>query len=717
MIRGETTDRKGVVLFLALAALALACGSDKKPVKVPDAPCDLYAAGGTPCVAAHATTRALYKGYKGGLYQVIRSSDQKTLDIGPLTPGGVANAAAQDTFCKDTTCLITIIYDQSPRGNHLTRAPPGGPGDPNANPPISAGFKGPEADGSDKLAVATAAPIIIDGHRAYGVYITSGTGYRNNAATGVAKGDDPEGMYAIMDGTRYNDQCCFDYGNAETSSTDTGDGHMEAIYFGNDSMWGSGAGKGPWVMGDLENGMFSGEGLSNNANDPTITFQWLTAIVKGKPGHWAIRAGDAQTGSLATYFDGGRPKDATGTTTRNYDPMSKEGAIVLGSGGDNSNGAIGTFFEGAMTTGYPSNATEDAVQANVVAARYGKSAVTCTQAPPTPVNLKATPVSSYQFDLSWSPVTPQATCWVFYNVYRDGTLLAGNLTTTTYTDGGLTPATAYQYYVQAVDSAGASANSATANVTTGEATAISINVGGPAVGNFLPDGYFKGGLTYTNTATITPPAGVLADIFSTERYGNTNDNNGAFTYSFQGFTAGSEWTVTLYFSETYLTAAGQRFFEVDINGRPVLAEWDLYAAAGGVNLGVSRSFPVTVDTDGKIVIDFKAGSLQNAKVNAIAITAGLPPPDVQAPTAPGTPAASNVTSTTATLTWTASTDDVGLAGYDIYSGTTLVGSSLKTTSDIGNLTAGTSYTFTVKARDAAGNVSVPSVEVLVTTSP
>jgi chitodextrinase len=469
-------------------------------------------------------------------------------------------------------------------------------------------------------------------------------------------------------------------------------------------------------MGDLENGMFSGEDIKNNPNDPTITFQWLTAIVKGKPGHWAIRAGDAQTGSLATYYDGGRPHDTTGKVTTHYDPMSKEGAIVLGSGGDNSNGAIGTFFEGAMTTGYPSNATEDAIQANVVAARYGKSAVTCTQAPPMPVNLEATPASSYQLDLSWSPVTPQATCWVFYNLYRDGTLLAGNLTTTSYTDAGLTPATAYQYYVQAVDSAGASAHSAITSITTGAATAISINVGGPALGNFLPDGYSTGGLTYTNSATITPPAGVPAEIFNTERYGNANDTNGAFTYSFQGFTAGSEWTVTLYFSETYLTAAGQRFFEVDINRRPVLAEWDLYAAAGGVNIGVSRSFPVTVDTDGKIVIDFLAGSVQNAKVNAIAITAGLPPRDVQAPTAPGTPTASNVTSTTATLTWTASTDDVGVAGYDIYSGPTLVGSSLRTSADVGNLAANTSYTFVVKAKDAAGNVSDPSVEVSVTTT-
>ena len=89
-------------------------------------PCDIYASGGTPCVAAHSTTRALYGAYAGRLYQVRRVSDNAIRDISALTAGGVANAAAQDTFCINTTCLITIIYDQSPRGNHLTQAP-GGP--------------------------------------------------------------------------------------------------------------------------------------------------------------------------------------------------------------------------------------------------------------------------------------------------------------------------------------------------------------------------------------------------------------------------------------------------------------------------------------------------------------------------------------------------------------------------------------------------------------
>lgn len=55
--------------------------------------------------------------------------------------------------------------------------------------------------------------------------------------------------------------------------------------------------------------------------------------------------------------------------------MSKEGAIILGIGGDNSNGAQGTFYEGVMTTGYPTDATEASVQANIVAAKYATTSL------------------------------------------------------------------------------------------------------------------------------------------------------------------------------------------------------------------------------------------------------------------------------------------------------------------------------------------------------
>src|ERR1700746_3782754 len=121
----------GVTFATATAAQASA------PAR-PQGPCDIYAAAGTPCVAAHSTTRALYATYNGSLYQVLRQSDGKTMDIGVVQatattgpdPGGSEGAAAQDKFCAGTYCWISIIYDQSPKHNNLIQAPRGRFGGP-----------------------------------------------------------------------------------------------------------------------------------------------------------------------------------------------------------------------------------------------------------------------------------------------------------------------------------------------------------------------------------------------------------------------------------------------------------------------------------------------------------------------------------------------------------------------------------------------------------
>jgi non-reducing end alpha-L-arabinofuranosidase len=337
-------------LFLLGAALTLVVGALVEGGAAPAAaatqgPCDIYAAAGTPCVAAHSTTRALYASYDGPLYQVRRASDNTTTSIYPLSTGGVANAATQDSFCANTTCVITEIYDQSGNGNNLTQAPAGG-----------------AAGGPDNLANATAAPVTVGGDKAYGVYVAPGTGYRDDSTRNIATGDEAEGEYAIFDGTNYNAGCCFDYGNAETNNDDNGDGHMEAIYFGNIKVWGYGPGNGPWIMADMENGLYSGQNAGYNAGDPTIDYHYTTAMVEGESNQWAIMGGNAQSGGLSTFFSGPRPAG--------YNPMHKEGAIILGIGGDNSKSSAGTFYEGVMTSGYPSAATESAVQANIVAAGY-----------------------------------------------------------------------------------------------------------------------------------------------------------------------------------------------------------------------------------------------------------------------------------------------------------------------------------------------------------
>ena len=310
-------------------------------------PCDLYAAGNTPCVAAHSTVRALFGAYAGSLYQVERASDKTTKDIGVLAPGGFADSGAQDSFCSGTKCTIPVIYDQSGKGNHLTVAPGGGNGT------------------ADVAADAAGLALTVGGNPVYAIYVAAGVGYRNNKTTGVATGSGAEGEYMVASGKHVNDGCCFDYGNAETNSKDNGNGHMEAIYLGKLCWFTPCNGDGPWVMADLENGLFAG-GNGTSKDNTSVPYDYVTALLKGDSQGYSLRGGNAQSGALQTMYSGNLP------TTTGYNPMHKEGALILGIGGDNSKVAVGTFFEGALTAGYPSDATEDAVQANVVSAGYGR---------------------------------------------------------------------------------------------------------------------------------------------------------------------------------------------------------------------------------------------------------------------------------------------------------------------------------------------------------
>ncbi len=317
-------------------------------------PCDIYADDGGPCVAAHSTVRALYATYAGPLYQV-KKMDGTTKDIMPLTAGGLANSADQDTFCDVDACTISIIYDQSGWGNDLTKAP-----------------AGMAKTTPDNEANAKSIPIMLGAQKAYGVHIVPGVGYRNNSACGTASCDEAETEYMIVAGNFFNSNCCFDYGNMERNSRDNGEGTMEAVYFGKCTIWNKGDGDGPWVMGDLENGLWAGDSSPYTGNPTIPAWKYVTGLVKGESasmthpdGHWAIKEGDAMSGPLMTPFDGKRP-------SARYNPMRKEGAIGLGTGGDNSNAAQGNWFEGVMTHHFSSDQADSDVQANIVSV-YGSA--------------------------------------------------------------------------------------------------------------------------------------------------------------------------------------------------------------------------------------------------------------------------------------------------------------------------------------------------------
>ncbi|WFE39343.1 arabinofuranosidase catalytic domain-containing protein [Micromonospora sp. WMMD998] len=317
-------------------------------------PCDLYAAGGTPCVAAHSTTRALFSAYGGNLYQVRRSSDNATRDIGVLSAGGYADAGGQDSFCGGTTCVITVVYDQSGRGNDLWYQ----------------GSAQVPGSSSSRPAIATSESLTVGGAKAYSLYINPNNSYwRDGHLTGIPTGSAPEGMYMVTSGTHVNSGCCFDYGNSETTRKADAAGAMDAINFSTSCWFGGCSGNGPWVQADLEWGLYPGGSQSWNPNQRAFTSKFVTATLKNNgTSRFAIKGSNAQSGNLYTLYDGSLPNG--------YSPMKKQGAIILGSGGDcckpggGANLSAGTFYEGAMVAGYPSDATENAVQANIVAAGY-----------------------------------------------------------------------------------------------------------------------------------------------------------------------------------------------------------------------------------------------------------------------------------------------------------------------------------------------------------
>jgi hypothetical protein len=146
---------------------------------------------------------------------------------------------------------------------------------------------------------------------------------------------------------------------------------MNTLFFGT-AFWGRGAGNGPWFMADYEAGVWAGgsnpgdpgwgalgDSAPANPENPSLPVPFAIGMLKTDENNWSLRMADLAANGLTTAYQGGLPK-----------AMANEGAIVLGVGGDNSNNSWGTFFEGAVMAGFPSDETEDAVMQNVKAAGY-----------------------------------------------------------------------------------------------------------------------------------------------------------------------------------------------------------------------------------------------------------------------------------------------------------------------------------------------------------
>ncbi|HWA77212.1 MAG TPA: arabinofuranosidase catalytic domain-containing protein [Polyangiaceae bacterium] len=322
-----------------------------------DGPCDIYAGANTPCVAAYSTIRALSKAYTGPLYQVRNGSSAMNTGSGgmlkdiPMTADGFADTSVQDAHCMGSVCTISLLYDQSGKGNNLKVAPKG----------LSNG--GTYAASDDFESSATKGSMMVAGHKVYSLYMAAREGYRlTSKGAGMPLGNTPEGIYMLADGTHSGTACCWDFGNVSTDPTKYG--VMNTLFFGV-GYWGKGAGSGPWFLGDFEGGVWAGgSGGSNvtNNNSPSLKVPFAFGILKTSSGQYALRMADMATANdLTTAYDGASPKT-----------WNNEGGILIGIGGDNSNNSWGTFYEGAITAGRPTNDTDLNVFKNVKAVGYGK---------------------------------------------------------------------------------------------------------------------------------------------------------------------------------------------------------------------------------------------------------------------------------------------------------------------------------------------------------
>jgi hypothetical protein len=145
---------------------------------------------------------------------------------------------------------------------------------------------------------------------------------------------------------------------------------------------------------------------------------------------------------------------------------------------------------------------------------------------------------------------------------------------------------------------------------------VAINCGSEeASGAFIADKYYDGGMPASNNTGAVDVSGVAnpapQGVYQSERYGD-------FGYTIPDLTAGEFYKVRLHFTEDYVTAAGDRVFNVSINDKDVLTNFDIYAEAGSQNKAVIKEFQVTADKQGKIAINF-VSITQSAKIDGIEV--------------------------------------------------------------------------------------------------
>lgn len=281
----------------------------------------------------------------------------------------------------------------------------------------------------------------------------------------------------------------------------------------------------------------------------------------------------------------------------------------------------------------------------------------------------------------------------------------------------------------AANSSASSAITSVANITTGSSE-MTFN-GNDAVGLFKNDvlidilGTFNSSATYAQNVTLQRKSSVTSPntTYTTTEWNSlaTDTFSGLGSHTIDGGSGADTEAPSI---PTNLAASNITETSVNLSWNAStdnagVTSYTIYQGGSLIGTSSTTSFSVTGLTASTaytftVRADDAAGNQSNDS-NSLNVTT-LTPPDTQAPSNPTNLVASNVTQTSVDLSWTASTDNVGVTSYTIYQGGSQIGTSSTTSFGVTSLTASTSYAFTLRANDAAGNQSSDSNSVNVTTN-
>jgi hypothetical protein len=294
------------------------------------------------------------------------------LDI-PQGPDGFVDASVLEGACKmsavvsNPVCSVVKLYDHSGNGTDIGLALGG----------LSNGGTYADYDNFETV-MNQNARLTVGGRTVYSLYMGARNGYRiEEIGAAMPLEAEPQGVYMLADGTHAGSACCWDFGNVTTNPASYGE--MNTLFFGQ-AYWGKGSGSPPWWGADFEAGVWMGGsvasdpgwgGLNNpnptgNPNSPSFAgVKFALGFLKTDDDNdqtYALRMANIETAtSVHEAYRGPHPKH-----TDNL------GAVVLGVGGDNSNNSFGTFYEGAITVGFPTDEAEQGILENIQAVGYGE---------------------------------------------------------------------------------------------------------------------------------------------------------------------------------------------------------------------------------------------------------------------------------------------------------------------------------------------------------